>query len=158
MAKTLPARICVYKLYTPSYIHIYVYFADNVSSRKLVAGDNWLGELRCGSCILFCIDYQVTSTGPKNKTICQTNVPKVDASQWVTYGKQTNKQTNKQGKANRNRNSRKEQRVEGKQGVQLRILNAMTQGLTSASRRKLILSPQRLRTNWKTWRHIKCDQ
>jgi len=47
--------------------------------------------------------------------------------------------TNKQGKANRNRNrnSRKEQRVEGKQGVRSRILNAMTQGLTSASRRSV---------------------
>jgi len=33
----------------------------------------------------------VTSAGPKNKTICQTNVPKVDASQWVTYGEQTNR-------------------------------------------------------------------
>jgi len=47
-----------------------------------------------------------------------------------------NKQTG-QGKQKQKQKSRKEQRVEGKQGVRSRILNAMTQGLTSASRRSV---------------------
>lgn len=56
----------------------------------------------------------ITGVTSKNKTICQTNVPKVDAIQWKTYGKQTNKPKKQTNKANRNRTFGVERCVDGK--------------------------------------------